>query len=282
MELLALILAVVALALAGKSLLARRRKSRARRSATASEVHRQHVYLFQGGHLSEATVESTRVAFEHLLDLGDVAQLEASLNPGTRFVAQVRALTEIGTESAGAILERQLRRGVQPHVVALGRLGDLVETAWHCRREPIDSPAVRVFVEALRLVRRADHAERLFGQDESKRAEFRAQVDRMTDLSDVLIDYLDEAPEALLHALAVETRERADILRALIDLKTDTAAVVIPLLDAEAIDEPELAVASLAHSTEPGTGPWLCRRIAAEMKSGRRGRWAFPLAEALR
>src|SRR5712664_2389042 len=73
-----------------------------------SPVSRQHIDLFQGGHLSEAAVESAKARFRELLERGDLAAVEASLRPGMLFVIQVRALAELGTETAGHILERQL------------------------------------------------------------------------------------------------------------------------------------------------------------------------------
>lgn len=78
--------------------------------ARLSPVSRQHIALFQGGQLNETVIESVKVRFRDLLERGEAAAVEASLRPGTQYVFQVRALAEIGTESAGRILERQLQR----------------------------------------------------------------------------------------------------------------------------------------------------------------------------
>ena len=59
-----------------------------------SPVSRQHIDLFQGGHLSEAAVEAAKARFRELLERGDLAAVEASLRPGMLFVVQVRALAE--------------------------------------------------------------------------------------------------------------------------------------------------------------------------------------------
>src|SRR5437870_2233085 len=75
-----------------------------------SPVTRQHIDLFQGGQLSEAAVESAKVRFRDLLERGQVEAVEASLRPGIHYVVHVRALTELGTDDAGQILERQLSR----------------------------------------------------------------------------------------------------------------------------------------------------------------------------
>jgi len=87
-----------------------------------SPVSRQHIDLFQGGHLSEAAVESAKARFRDLLERGEVAAVEASLRPGMLFVVQVRALAELGTEAAGHILERQLHRRLTD---------DQIEQSWY-------------------------------------------------------------------------------------------------------------------------------------------------------
>src|SRR5947207_14182134 len=75
-----------------------------------SPVSRQHIDLFQGGHLSESAVESAKAHFRDLLERGDMAGVEAHLRPGMLYVVHVHALAELGTEAAGHILERQLQR----------------------------------------------------------------------------------------------------------------------------------------------------------------------------
>src|SRR5436309_6043905 len=87
-----------------------------------SPVSRQHIDLFQGGQLSEAAVESTKARFRDLLERGEVDAVEASLRPGMSYVVQVRALTELGTDDAGRILERQLERRLTD---------DQIEQAWY-------------------------------------------------------------------------------------------------------------------------------------------------------
>lgn len=87
-----------------------------------SPVTRQHIELFQGGRIGEATVEAAKARLLSLLERGDVGAVEASLRPGTQFVVQVRALAEIGTDDAGRILERQLQRRLTD---------DRVDQAWY-------------------------------------------------------------------------------------------------------------------------------------------------------
>lgn len=87
-----------------------------------SAVSRQHIDLFQGGLLSETAVESAKARFRELLERGEVQAVEASLRPGTQYVVQVRALTELGTDDAGRILERQLQRRLTD---------DQIEQSWY-------------------------------------------------------------------------------------------------------------------------------------------------------
>ncbi|GIW82554.1 MAG: hypothetical protein KatS3mg105_4361 [Gemmatales bacterium] len=120
-EWLTLVVALLALAV-GMALLLVRRFYRARPSGELSAVSRQHIELFQGTQLSEPAVETAKIRFRTLLERGDIEQIEQSFRAGTSFVVHVRALSEIGTDDAGAILERQLKRVIT---------NDPVEQAWY-------------------------------------------------------------------------------------------------------------------------------------------------------
>jgi hypothetical protein len=87
-----------------------------------SAVSRQHIEIFQGGQINEHQVEAAKARFRDLLEQGDVRAVEASLRPGMQYVVQVRALAELGTETAGRILERQLQRRLTE---------DQLEQAWY-------------------------------------------------------------------------------------------------------------------------------------------------------
>lgn len=96
-----------------------------RRSAggdALSPVARQHFELMQGGQLNEADVAAAKRRFHQLLARGELDRVESSLRPGTQFVVKVRALAEIGTEEAGAILDKQLRRQIS---------SDPLEQSWY-------------------------------------------------------------------------------------------------------------------------------------------------------
>jgi hypothetical protein len=96
--------------MAAMFLLARHLYRRPYAADELSPVTRQHIEIFQGGQINERQVEAAKVHFRELLERGEVGAVEASLRPGTEYAVQVRALAEIGSETAGRILERQLHR----------------------------------------------------------------------------------------------------------------------------------------------------------------------------
>jgi hypothetical protein len=352
MDRLALALAAIVIVAAALYLVRRRRAGKA--PAPISNVCQQHIFIFQGGQLSEAAVEAAKARFRRLLARGDSTKVDSLLQPGTSFAVQVRALAELGTNAAGSVLERHLQRrltddpleqawywldvahglrrlerseclpalfccfgtgdnplahflaaeiacfpnfscylnqpdtpggrsalrvlhktlvglrsGVQPHVVGMARLGEAIETVWDSRADSVDPLCVRVLVEALRLLERSAHAGRAFGDNRAERDEFRAQIERIAELADAARDYLDDAQLILLHRLGqAAPRAQADLLRALIDLRADTAATVLPLLKSEQLTNVDLAIESLAWSHHEEIGPWLCSWAQAAARAG--------------
>ena len=121
MQVVTILIVLLPLLLAAAWLLVHRRQEQALRDEF-SPISRQHIDLFQGGQLSESAVESTKARFRDLLERGEVAAVESSLRPGMQYVVQVRALTELGTDDAGRILERQLHRRLSD---------DHIEQAWY-------------------------------------------------------------------------------------------------------------------------------------------------------
>src|SRR2546429_8548737 len=87
-------------------LLGRLLQARQRAADSLSAVTRQHFEIFQTGHVNEHAIESAKRRFRAMLERGEEKKVEACLRPGTQFVFHVRALAEIGTDAAGAILER--------------------------------------------------------------------------------------------------------------------------------------------------------------------------------
>ncbi len=155
---------------------------------------------------------------------------------------------------------RGLRCGVEPRVIARSRMGETVEQVWNQRLDGIDPLAIRFFAEVRRFVQRVPQAERWFEDDEAARSEFQEQAGRISDLADTLDDFLSEAIEQLLIYLPdVPMDEQSNLLSALIELRADTASVVIPMLEQGRIGAPELGIASLMYSLDESVGSWLCR-----------------------
>lgn len=75
----------------------------------------QHFELYQGGNLNEQEVLAAKRHFHEVLRQGDLERIRAAFRPGLRFVVKVRALAELGSDEACAILEEQLARRHTPH-----------------------------------------------------------------------------------------------------------------------------------------------------------------------
>lgn len=173
-----------------------------------------------------------------------------------------------------------MRSGVPPQLVAEARLGEMIETLWDHRPEKADPLLVRVFVEALRLLRRAPHLQAVLAGDPSEQEAFNWQASRLLALEPVLSDYLQEAPVQLAAALAKNTGlARRDLLLALADLRAEAGGPVLALLSHPRCGYAELAVEVLTWSRDPRVGPWLrewaCRRLPLVRRAQRR-RQALP------
>jgi hypothetical protein len=124
-----------------------------------------------------------------------------------------------------------LRHGVPPQTVAEGRLGEAVARLWRHRPDRADPLVVRVLVECLRMIRRAEHAERALAGNLYGGENFRRQLGELLALENVFVDYLLEAGSGLCDLLATAADdERLDLLAALEDLRADAASVVLPLI----------------------------------------------------
>ena len=110
------------LAIAGALLIARWLQRMQAASELLTDVVRQHFDIFQTGEFSQAEVEIWKRRFRALFDRGGQKAVEASIGPGLAFVFQVRALAEIGTETARHVLEKLLTRTLTD---------DPLEQAWY-------------------------------------------------------------------------------------------------------------------------------------------------------
>lgn len=151
-----------------------------------------------------------------------------------------------------------LRYGVQPQMVVEARLGEAVEHLWDHRPEMVHPLVVRIFDEALRLLRRAPHVEAALAEETSDQEAFQWQISRLAALEDVLEDYLKEAPRVLCVALPKASGAlQADILQTLNDLRAEAAPVILELLADPHFPHAEQAVRALTWSQDAIVGPWL-------------------------
>jgi HEAT repeat protein len=174
-----------------------------------------------------------------------------------------------------------LRCGVQPQLVTEARLGELIEGLWDKRPEPVHPLVVRVFAEALRILRRAPYAEIVLADEQYEQEAFGWQMSRLAGLESALSNYLKDAPRHLCAALpAASATDQRDYLYALLDLRAETDSVILPLLADADFAHADLAVQTLAWSHEEQVSPWLRdwvrRRIPMERRTHRRRQVAPP------
>jgi hypothetical protein len=177
--------------------------------------------------------------------------------------------------SALRVLHRALeglRFGVQPHIVAEARIGETIEGLWESRPDDCSPLLVRVLIEALRLVRRAPHAQTFFGEEYAEREAFDWQISRLASLEPAFREYLREAPNALIEWLPrAQGPELAEVLQALDDLRADTGHALLKL--AQRLGEHrERTIELLRWSRDPQVGRWLCAYVARHVPLLRRAR----------
>jgi hypothetical protein len=103
-------------------LLGRHLQQRRQPNQELSAVTRQHIELFQGGQLGHSVIAAAKRRLAAQMEKGGWEAAEADLRPGMHYVVNVRALTEIGTDEARQILERQLQRRLTE---------DALEQSWY-------------------------------------------------------------------------------------------------------------------------------------------------------
>jgi hypothetical protein len=174
-----------------------------------------------------------------------------------------------------------LRCGVQPGVVTEARLGEMIENLWDNRGSGVDPLAVRVYLEALRVLRRAPHAETMLMGEAADQEAFGWQMSRLAALEPALTDYLDEAPALLCGALArTPASGHRDLLLALADLRAEASLVMLPLLEQPGYPHAELALEVLTWSADPHVSlflrDWAMRRLPLVRRAQRRRRAVPP------
>jgi len=179
-----------------------------------------------------------------------------------------------------------LRCGVQPSVVAEARIGEMIESLWDNRDSEVEPLTIRVFLEALRLLRRAPQAETMLSGEASDQEAFSWQMSRVAALEPALSEYLVEASLKLCMRLprAASTEQR-DILLALADLRAEASYAVLPLLAQPKFQYLELAIEVLAWSTDPRVGPtlreWALERVPMVRRSQGRKKTVPPRRPSL-
>lgn len=162
--------------------------------------------------------------------LGQFYAAETACCPGFADVLR-RPDTPLGRSAVRVLHQalRGLRHGVPPQTVGEGRLGEAVARLWRHRPDRADPLVVRVIVEALRLLQRADHAEHALAGQPHAAETLHRQLGELLTLEDAFADYLADAPTGLCADLAdAADDDRPDLLAALEELRADAAAVVLP------------------------------------------------------
>jgi hypothetical protein len=186
-------------------------------------------------------------------------------------------------QAARRVLHRALeglRCGVQPGVVAEARIGELVEGLWDDRLDGVDALSVRVFHEAVRVLRRAANAETMLAGETAEQEAYHWQMSRLAALEPALTDHLEEAPRLLCARLRQAPAEARDILLALADLRAEAAPAVLPLLEQPRYPHADLALEVLTWSSDPRVGPrlrdWVLERVPVVRRAQRRPRAVPP------
>jgi hypothetical protein len=201
-----------------------------------------------------------------------------------QFAGYLRRLdTPLGRAALRVLLRalQGMRCGVPPQLVAEGRMGELIEGLWDTRPATADPLEVRVFLEALRFLGRASHADWAEGMEASEQEAFRWQMSRLSALEPVLNTYLREAAASLCRSLpAVGAVEQREVLLALGDLRANAADALLPLFSSPRFANAELAVEVLTWSRDARVGPalmaWAVRRVPMAQRAQQRRQAAAP------
>jgi hypothetical protein len=165
------------------------------------------------------------------------------------------------------------RFGVPPNLILEARLGEMIETAWDHRPKPIAALHVRIVCETLRLLRRAENLKTVLSDEMAEHEGIDWQFSRVSALENGMRAYLRDAPRHLLQRVAKEHgAEQEDVLRALNDLRVDTAATLVPLLEQSQCQHRRLMIQALRWSKEPTVGAWLREYARSQVPMARRAR----------
>lgn len=154
----------------------------------------------------------------------------------------------------------------EPHFVLEARLGEMIETLWDYNENRVDPLVMRVYFEALRILRRAQWSELSLQEELPDLEAFRWQISRLSALETPLRDHLLEGTDLLLARLPNATpKEQQDVLRVLTDLRVEAGETLLPLVKSSSIANTELAVDLLRWSDQKEVGDWLRQRALTEV-----------------
>ena len=166
-----------------------------------------------------------------------------------------------------------LRYGLQPIVVIESRLGEVLERLWEQPGAPGHPLLTRVAWETSRFLRRAEHARRIFSEDRAEQEGFDWQIHRLSAIEPMVVEYLADAPKALLRRLdRGAERDLSDLLVAIEDLRIDAADRLLPRLPRLSAVQREQAIAALTWSKDERVGPWLREEARRLVPMDRRAR----------
>ena len=166
-----------------------------------------------------------------------------------------------GGQAALRLLHRAvegLRFGVQPILILEARLGEIIETMWDHRPAGAAPLHVRIVQESLRLLRRIPHLKATFGEEEAEAETLDWQISRIASLETGFREFLKEAPAKLAAPLRLARgAELTDLLHALNDLRSETAAELLPLVQRTTCEQRDRMIDVLRWSREPRAGAWM-------------------------
>ena len=148
--------------------------------------------------------------------------------------------------------------GIPPQLVIESRLGELLETLWDHQEASQDPLVIRVYHEALRLLRRSSHAEETLKSEPAELEAYRWQISRLTMLESSFQDCLDNAGTVLVRQLPTKNEEQErETLETLKVLRAPTGEEYLQLVRSSQLTHVELGVDLLRWSQAPGVGDWL-------------------------
>jgi hypothetical protein len=206
--------------------------------------------------------------------LGQFFAAETACCPGFADVLR-RPMSPLGRTALRVLHTalRGLRYGVPPQTVCEGRFGEAVARLWRHRPDGADPLVVRVLIESLRLLQRADHAEHALAGNPYAGESLRRQWAELLTLEHTFADYLSDAAGELLDELAAAADDlRGDMLAALEEIRADASAVVLPLMRSWPAIHRVAAVRLLAHGRGPDVVPALIGWVREWIRPERRAR----------